>query len=395
MNLPTYTNTDASTSTSTDTNVTLDQFSQLIEALYQGPLETIPWQKFLGLLRTQLQADGAVLILRHPSETDLGAIVTEGFPELNIGRDNVYSQNLYSMDPFVNLPPGKVVTLEETVATETLMKSEFYRLTLAPAGIFHLMGADIREREGLKASLRISRGKNKTRFSPQEKNLCSILLPHLKQAIHLHAKINYIESERSLYASTVGQMSVASILLDENRQVLKTNAIAKQLLAEKDGICMREGCLYIDRSQDNTRFKTLVTEALSAQHQAQPALVQALPIERRNGRPALGLIVRPIPVNEWAEEQSTPTVAIFISDPEQKTEVSQQILAQLFSLTPAEARLAMLLANGLNLDDAVAQLDISRNTGRAHLRSIFSKTGVSQQTQLVSLILKSVASLGS
>ncbi len=54
----------------------------------------------------------------------------------------------------------------------------------------------------------------------------------------------------------------------------------------------------------------------------------------------------------------------------------------------------MLLANGLTLDEASEELDISRNTARAHLRSIFSKTGVTRQTVLVRLILRSVATLG-
>ncbi|MCY1183803.1 hypothetical protein D3C76_1770240 [compost metagenome] len=54
----------------------------------------------------------------------------------------------------------------------------------------------------------------------------------------------------------------------------------------------------------------------------------------------------------------------------------------------------MLLANGLTLDEASEELGISRNTSRAHLRSTFSKTGVTRQTMLVRLILRSVATLG-
>ena len=46
------------------------------------------------------------------------------------------------------------------------------------------------------------------------------------------------------------------------------------------------------------------------------------------------------------------------------------------------------------LDEASETLFISRNTARAHLRSLFSKTGVTRQTMLVRLILKSVAPLG-
>jgi DNA-binding CsgD family transcriptional regulator len=37
---------------------------------------------------------------------------------------------------------------------------------------------------------------------------------------------------------------------------------------------------------------------------------------------------------------------------------------------------------------------VRKNTARAHLRSIFSKTGVTRQTTLIRLVLSSVAQLG-
>jgi DNA-binding CsgD family transcriptional regulator len=66
----------------------------------------------------------------------------------------------------------------------------------------------------------------------------------------------------------------------------------------------------------------------------------------------------------------------------------------LFELTPAEAKLAMLLARGLSLAEVAAAQTISPHTARAQLKSIFAKTRVSRQAELVRLILKSVASLG-
>jgi DNA-binding CsgD family transcriptional regulator len=65
----------------------------------------------------------------------------------------------------------------------------------------------------------------------------------------------------------------------------------------------------------------------------------------------------------------------------------------LFELTPAEANLALLLARGLTLAEVSEAQNISPHTARAQLKSIFAKTGVSRQAELVRLILKSVASL--
>lgn len=53
-----------------------------------------------------------------------------------------------------------------------------------------------------------------------------------------------------------------------------------------------------------------------------------------------------------------------------------------------------MLANGHSVETASDELGISRHTTRAHLRSIFAKTGVTRQPLLVRLVLKSLASLG-
>ena len=54
---------------------------------------------------------------------------------------------------------------------------------------------------------------------------------------------------------------------------------------------------------------------------------------------------------------------------------------------------ALVSARGLSLADVSGTLGISQHTARAQLKSIFAKTGVSRQAELVRLVLKSVAAL--
>ena len=371
-----------------------EHFSDVIETIYQGPLDPNPWQGFIETLRPLFQADGAILLLRYPSDTDQGAMITDGFSQEVQQPDNAYAQQFYATDPFVNLPAGDVVTLQEYFPLEQLQQSEFYLGCLEPFNILHLMGVDIQDPSGLRASLRLSRGVDAKAFSSQDKKLCSALIPHLQRALVIHSQIHHIESERALYANTVDQLSVAMFLLNEQRQIMKTNQAADLLLKEKQGINKVSHCLALDNQQDNQQLRNLINKVIESQNNDQTLVAQALQVQRPNGDLPLGLIVRSIPTRERIEGESGPAVAVFVSDPLHKTQAPAPVLAQLFGFTPAEAKLAMQLANGLSLDEAVEALGVSRNTGRAHLRSIFAKTGVTQQTQLVRLILKSVASLG-
>ena len=63
------------------------------------------------------------------------------------------------------------------------------------------------------------------------------------------------------------------------------------------------------------------------------------------------------------------------------------LLQRRFSLTPAEARLALHLVAGETLRSAAVKLSIGYETARTCLKSIFNKTGTCRQAELVIVIL--------
>jgi DNA-binding CsgD family transcriptional regulator len=64
------------------------------------------------------------------------------------------------------------------------------------------------------------------------------------------------------------------------------------------------------------------------------------------------------------------------------------ILAKTFRLTPAEAKLASVIARGASPGIAAGELKISRETARNQLKSVFAKTDTHRQSELVALILQ-------
>lgn len=62
---------------------------------------------------------------------------------------------------------------------------------------------------------------------------------------------------------------------------------------------------------------------------------------------------------------------------------ASRMYRETFGLTPAEARLAALLKDGLSLKEAAAELGISVNTARNQIRSVFEKLGVNRQSDLI------------
>jgi DNA-binding CsgD family transcriptional regulator len=368
----------------------LDQnVSDLIGSIYQGPMEETPWQSFLALLRESMAAANTTLVLRPPSDQQRGVLLTDGGSLEGIAS---YNESLFVLDPFVGLQPGEVKSLLDFVSEEELLDSELYQLCMAPAGLLDSLGADMQVDGETEARLRVARSKGAQPFTDQDRELLRFIIPHLERAIRIHSRLNKIESERALYAGAVEQLAVGCIILDQKGRVLNSNDMASQLLAQKDGISTINNKLQLSSPQRSAELQRLIIEVLATQQAGKPAVVQALRAERPSGLQDLGLVIRPIARAQGADG-AVPSVAVFVSDPEQASEAPFQAITRLFGFTPTEASLAMLLANGLSLDEAAVELNISRNTARTHLRSVFAKTGVSRQPMLVRLILKSVAPL--
>ena len=65
---------------------------------------------------------------------------------------------------------------------------------------------------------------------------------------------------------------------------------------------------------------------------------------------------------------------------------SEKLLAEMFGLSPAEARLAQRIARGDSLEDIAADAGIKMPTARCQLASVFGKTGTNRQPKLVALL---------
>ncbi len=367
--------------------------NELVGALYEGPLESPPWQSGMQLLRGHLNAAHVTLMLRPPSSDNTGIMINTG-PITTHGLES-YETHFFSLDPFVRLSEGQVVAAEELIGKQWL-DSPIYLEYLRPLGIRHLLGADIYTRDGVECRLRITRSEDAPAFSEADKSLVRFVLPHLKRSIQLHTRLDFLEGERQLFAGTVNRMLLGMVSFAENGDILETNEEARRILSERDGLWLNDNKLCVDNAQESRELHRLVRLALAdANSNDGASVVQAISVTRPSGRAPLGILIRAVPMGQWCESKRRSAAVMFLRDAESNVpQPSQELVRRLFGLTRKEAALALLLAEGLTLDEAADKMDVRRNTARTHLRSIFCKTGVTRQTMLVRLLLNSVVTLG-
>ncbi|MFT5484374.1 MAG: DNA-binding CsgD family transcriptional regulator/PAS domain-containing protein, partial [Halieaceae bacterium] len=305
-----------------------------------------------------------------------------------------YDIHYAAMDPFVDLPPGKVFTVDEFMPLDLFYESDFYQQYLKETKIVHILGADMYDELGNSATLRFARTEGSDNFGNGERHLCEQILPHLQQAIRLHARIMRIESEADLFADAVDQLAMGTIILDEGGAVRRTNKAADRLLDTGKLVKIEGGSLRLPTPSQTREFKGLLAEVMAAHSRAEPGFVKVFRVRTLDGSPDAGILLRPLPLVAASDGSRNPSVAIFISDPDRPRAAQKHVLIELFGLTPAEATLALKLASGATLEEAAEQSGVTRNTAKSHLSAVFSKTGTTRQVNLVQLILESVATLG-
>ena len=79
---------------------------------------------------------------------------------------------------------------------------------------------------------------------------------------------------------------------------------------------------------------------------------------------------------------------VLVNVVDRKLSPSAEMLQGLFDLTPAEARVARIIAEGLGINAASSQLLLSRETVRTQLKAVFAKTGRTSQSSLAALLAR-------
>jgi DNA-binding CsgD family transcriptional regulator len=169
--------------------------------------------------------------------------------------------------------------------------------------------------------------------------------------------------------------------------VLFVNKIAEELFRDGAGLRLRDNVLAAEIYSESERLQRMIAESHSAECFRDGAL-STLEISRGAGRRSLSVLVAPLRMarNDTFLDDAYSIVIIKDSDARKKPPAS--ILRSRFSLTTAEARLALEILNGDGIAAAARRLSVSQTTARTHLAQVFAKTGTRRQAELVRILLE-------
>ncbi len=188
----------------------------------------------------------------------------------------------------------------------------------------------------------------------------------------------------SAYKSTLNDLQTGVIYVDSELHIYFINQSAHNILTSASELDIQQGRLSGETPLVINRLRQLASKVAS--QNSITNLVEVMSISRGASIVPLELLIAPIVSQDAIGTYQQPTVVLFLFDRAATTNAAEEVLARLYRLTPSEARLAKLIAQGISLKDAAITLGISTGTARTHLNHVFKKTGTHRQANLVQQI---------
>ncbi|MEP6784925.1 MAG: helix-turn-helix transcriptional regulator [Sphingomonadales bacterium] len=370
----------------------------LISLIYRGPLEPTPWLSFLKELGNRLDCRAAGIVLRlsgqgRPPVLIWGRRAT--LSEADAAAVQEAHARLGHLDPLRNAltRPGAIHSLSDVITREALHENEFYQQVMRPHGIEYELGMFISEPGGWECNVGLTNDSNRGDFDQFDRDFLAALRPHLEQALALYSQINRYGAELNAIVETLDRLTISTVILSGGGKIIRSNGAARRLAETGGMLRIVDNTLSILNRAENAQLQALITKAIEAtRNNKAQAFAEGMRVTSDMDQ-FMGVLVRAISPPTPFTNDASPAVIIYFAGGGAEQPI-ERLVAQIFDLTPSEAQLATLLATGHTLTQAAEKLELKESSVRTYCKAILTKVGVNRQTDLVRLILRSVAVLG-
>lgn len=361
---------------------------ELIDSIYDSGFDHQDWNIVLEKLCHLLHANSAALIFINFHQETFRVLGEHGFPESFVSS---YQLGLGVEDKtatvMMALPEGtahgaidhKVSKLEHPV---------FYDKILLPNNVGYIGALNICNNERYFVGIGMHKGMDQTQFNEDELSYLKRLYPHFRRVFDFSDILEQLKEKEDVFMSALSRIPIGVIIINSKLEVTYNNELAAALCKKDLGLKIENNHLKLDKLADQRLLKSSLIKLLNNE-----ITHKTLQIKSDFQISPLTLMARNVessgkPINFHQDQ-----IILYISYPELCSFSNADSLQAVFKLTAAEAHLALSLTNGLTLQNIAEDKNISVQTVRSQLKSVFNKMNVNSQTELVRHILTSALNL--
>jgi len=269
------------------------------------------------------------------------------------------------------------------VAEPQLKRSAWYNEFMQPRDMADLVSFGCRPVDGRHSYLNLLSSTSTPDFSESSLKLMRAAAPHIIKVLNMRRNMmdKSLETLFLRQASTSRQQ--AHFLLDTNGRIVLKTPIAEDLLEMEDGFSAHGDRLVFEHQAAEQGFERAVNQTMKAM-ELSTEMAPPLRIQRKTASNAYVFDFCPWAVqnNSLLPSQTYILVTVFI--PNGSFALREELIQAGYKLTPSETRLAVDLVDGIELKAISEARQLSLATLRNHLKSIYAKTGIHRQGELVS-----------
>lgn len=258
--------------------------------------------------------------------------------------------------------------------------SEFYRGWGEPAGLKDVVSTVILKSESQYCAFALHTPIERDLVGPSDRAVAALLGPHVRRAVVISDLLEMRAIEAHASEQALDMLSTPIVLTNAEAQIVRANRAARDMLRAGDPILSDRGRLATHHEVVTASLRASIRQAAENEAAIGTAGL-GLPAPFADQRPALAHVLPLASPPVRTRIEPSATAAIFISTAE-KALAPSSALAALFELTPAEHRVLDSVLAGRNQTETAAHLGLAESTVKSHLGRIFSKTGVTGQSEL-------------
>jgi DNA-binding CsgD family transcriptional regulator len=392
-----------------------DRVIALLQLLYAAPGNQGHWHLFLSALCDDMGASGAAFVSHN-----LTAVKGDVTSMARFDPDAVheYVDHWGALDPWAHasaiqsLAPGTVTIGDQLVPRDEMVRTPYYNDFGRRFDITQCIVGMLEVELHAMSCLTLNGSERRGPFALDDRALFTALMPHLQRALQMHRRLAGATAFADATMDTLDQLPHCLLLVTADGRVLFVNRSAALLLQARDGLTLDGQEMRAATVADTDALRAAIHTAAAAAAGASLAAAPCVRVGRPSGRSPYAVMVAPVSSSsDGSPSGRRPTILVAITDPERRpraaadvvrtddvtagdqTSIPDDVIRRLFGLTPGEARLARLIAEGATLREAAMRLGWREQSARTRLKTVLDKTGTHRQAELVRLVLNVAARL--
>lgn len=267
--------------------------------------------------------------------------------------------------------------------------SPLYLDWMKPNRFFHVGGAQFIDTQSHKAGIAILREEGGGEWSDGDIRVINEILPHLRRALNIHSEFTYLRLKQDALLKGLDRLVIGLILYDRNAMPVYINPTARAIIKNHPALQLVDEELIILNQDDEKSLRETISHTAEIDPEDSWKQSVAIGITHPDVDAPLPLLVTPMHAHLITSDldYEGAKVAVFLSDPNLQQPISIDNLVSVYGLTPSESQVAISLANGHSIEEIAKLSHHSAHTIRSQLKSVFRKTGVSRQSELIKLLL--------